>query len=102
VTLTVPAAPASITGPFQSTGSYTISWASSTGATRYELWENLFGGTFSKVYDGANTTKSFNSKPDGEYRYKAKACNAAGCSGFSPTKLVVVCASVCAFAPPGE
>ncbi len=95
VNLVPPSAPASITGPFQTTGSYTISWAASTGATRYELWENFFGGAFSKVYDGANLTKSFNNKPAGEYRYKAKACNAAGCSGDSPTKLVVVCSPQC-------
>jgi YD repeat-containing protein len=101
VNLVPPAAPASITGPFQNTtGSYTISWAASTGATRYELWESVFGGSFSKVYDGANTQKSFNNKPNGEYRYKAKACNAAGCSGYSPTRLVTVCVSNCNFAPP--
>ena len=37
----VPAAPASISGPSMSlTGNYTISWSASTGASRYELWES--------------------------------------------------------------
>jgi YD repeat-containing protein len=101
VTLAIPAAPATITGPsMNTTGNYSISWASSTGATRYELWENFNGSAYSKVYDGANTSKSFTNKQNGEYQYKAKACNANGCSGFSPTKLVQVCVGGCSFAPP--
>jgi YD repeat-containing protein len=101
VTLAVPAAPASITGPsMNTTGNYSISWASSTGATRYELWESVFGSSFSKVHDGTATSKSFSNKPNGEYVYKAKACNAVGCSGFSPTKFVQVCVGGCSFAPP--
>ena len=68
-----------------------------------ELWENINGGTFSKVYDGPNTSKSFSNKPDGTYRYKAKACNVVGCSGYSPTKTVQVCNGACSFAlPPPE
>lgn len=101
VTLAVPAPPASITGPLMNTtGNYTISWSSSTGATRYELWESVFGGPYAKVYDGANTFKSFSNKPNGEYYYRAKACNAAGCSGYSPTKFVQVCVGGCSFAAP--
>lgn len=103
VTLVPPAAPASITGPSQSTtGNYSISWSSSTGATRYELWESVNNGSYSKVYDGANTSKSFSNKPNGEYQYKAKACNSAGCSGYSPIKLVLVCVGGCSFAAPPE
>ena len=105
VSLGVPAAPASISGPsMNTTGNYTISWSSSTGATRYELWESVFGSSFSKVHDGTATSKSFSNKPNGEYEYKAKACNAVGCSGFSPTKFVQVCRGGCSFAapPPGE
>lgn len=96
ITVSVPpAAPASISGPFQSSGNYTISWSSSTGATRYELWESYYGGSYSKVYDGSNTAKSFSSKPAGEYTYKAKACNTAGCSGYSPQRMVTVCSGPC-------
>lgn len=96
-----PPPPANIFGPAgQTTGNYSISWSSSAGATRYELWESIYGGAFFKVYDGSSTSKGFSSKPDGEYRYKAKACNAAGCSGFSPTKLVRVCNGMCSLAAP--
>jgi YD repeat-containing protein len=99
----VPAAPASISGPATSTtGNYSISWASSTGATRYELWETLTGGSAIKVYDGANTSKSFSNKPDGVYKYQAKACNTAGCSGYSIAKFVQVCSGVCNLSLPSE
>ena len=101
VTLSVPAPPASITGPsMNTTGNYTISWSSSSGATRYELWESINGGAFAKVHDGTATSKSFSNKPNGEYQYRAKACNANGCSGYSPTKLVMVCIGGCSFAAP--
>jgi hypothetical protein len=101
VSLGVPAAPATISGPLMNTtGNYSISWSSSTGATRYELWESIFYSPFSKVYDGPNTFKSFSNKPNGEYEYKAKACNAAGCSGYSPIRFVQVCVGGCSFAAP--
>lgn len=103
VTLAVPAAPASISGPFMNTtGNYSISWSASTGASSYELWESVFGSAFSKVHDGPATSKSFSNQPNGEYNYKAKACNVAGCSGFSPTRFVQVCVGGCSFAPPPE
>jgi YD repeat-containing protein len=103
VTLVPPAAPASISGPLMNTtGNYSISWSSSTGASRYELWESVFGSSFSKVHDGPATSKSFSNQPNGEYEYKAKACNVAGCSGFSPTRFVQVCVGGCSFAPPSE
>lgn len=92
----VPAPPASISGPAQvNGGNYSITWSSSAGATRYELWESRFGGSFLKVYDGPNTFKGFSGKPAGEYTYKAKACNAAGCSAFSPTRFCLVCNPYC-------
>lgn len=101
VSLGVPAAPASITGPDMSTtGNYSISWSSSTGATRYELWESRNWAAFAKVHDGAAKLKSFSNKPNGEYQYTAKACNAAGCSGFSATRFVAVCSGGCTFAAP--
>lgn len=90
-----PAPPATVSGPFQSSGSYTISWSTSARATRYELWESRFGGGFTRIYNGSSTARSFNSQPAGEYRYKVKACNAGGCSGFSLTRRVTVCNGPC-------
>lgn len=103
VSLAVPAPPASISGPgMNTTGNYTISWSAVSGATRYELWETIIPGSLSKVYDGPNTSRSFSNKPNGEYKYQAKACNAAGCSGYSVAKFVTVCVGGCNFAAPPE
>jgi YD repeat-containing protein len=96
VSLAPPAAPSNISGPStNTTGNYSISWSAVTGASRYELWERVGASAFTKVYDGPNTARSFSNKPSGEYRYKAKACNAVGCSGDSPVKLVMVCRPNC-------
>jgi hypothetical protein len=46
------------------------------------------------VYDGPNTYCTFLNS-SGEYRYRAKACNAAGCSDFSPIRFVLVCNPYC-------
>lgn len=92
-----PAAPASISGPSQTNGNYTISWSSSTGATRYELWESKGNDPFGQAYDGPNTFKSFNGKASGNYTYKVRACNAGGCSPFSITRSCLVCNPTCGF-----
>jgi YD repeat-containing protein len=96
VNIPVPAAPATISGPSQNTtGNYSISWAASTGATRYELWQSANSGPFTKVHDGTARSKSFTNVPNGEYLYRAKACNAVGCSPYSPSKFVMVCVGGC-------
>ncbi len=75
--------------------SYTISWSSVSGATGYELWESANGGAFIRVYSGAGTSKLFTNATAGEYDYRAKACNASGCSLYSNNKHVDVCAGAC-------
>lgn len=104
VNLPPPPAPSSISGPSTNfTGNFSISWSASAGATRYELWQSIYGGSFTKVYDGPNRSKSFSNKPNGEYTYRAKACNAIGCSGYSPSVFVMVCVGGCNFtAPPSK
>ncbi len=103
VTLAVPLPPASITAPLMNTtGNYSVSWSASTGATRYELWESVNWGAFTRVHNAAATSKSFSSKPNGEYQYKARACSAGGCSGDSATRTVQVCVGGCSFAAPPE
>lgn len=98
VTVTTPAgapAPPSMTGTLNvnnnTTGSYSVTWSASTGATSYRLSEN---GAEITV---AGTSKSFSNVPSGEYYYQARACNAAGvCSGLSSNwKRVRVCIGQC-------
>jgi hypothetical protein len=81
---TVPPAPAMITYPASSsTGSYTITWVSSSGATSYQLERsNDAGGTWSQVYSGANLTYS-ESITNGSYRYHVRATNTSGSSSWT-------------------
>ena len=63
-------------------GSYVVSWSQVTGAADYVL-EEQSGGTWAPVYSGALRSLSINGKPAGTHRYRAKACNPQGCSGYS-------------------
>jgi len=80
----IPPAPATITYPASSsTGQYTVSWTSSTGATSYQLERsNNAGSTWTQVYSGTNLSYS-ESVGNGSYRYHVKATNAAGSSGWT-------------------
>ena len=83
----VPAAP---TGVNASKGTYAekvqVSWTSSTGATSYQVYRNtsnsssgasLLGSPSASPYDDTSATAGTT------YWYFIKACNTAGCSGFS-------------------
>jgi hypothetical protein len=80
----LPSAPASITYPISSsTGQYTVSWASSNAVTSYQLERSSNGGTtWSQVYSGANTSYQENIG-NGSYRYRVKATNTLGSSGWT-------------------
>jgi hypothetical protein len=80
----LPPAPATITYPASSsTGQYTVSWVSSSGATSYQLERsNNAGSTWTQVYSGANLSYS-ESVADGSYRYHVRATNTAGSSGWT-------------------
>lgn len=76
-----PAVPANLSVTFRQHGPdtfrYTASWSASAGATSYEL--TGIGST------GASTTTSwFEESVDGSTTYSVRACNASGCSGWSP------------------
>ena len=90
-----PGVPGAITGASSSsTGSYVLSWGVSSGiVSRYSLYEDGV-----ESYTSAAQTLSTNvaGRRDGIYRYKAQACNSAGCSGFTPDLVVTV------LLPPGR
>lgn len=99
ITVTLPpGTPASIGVPSGSiTGSYTISWGTSTGnVTAYELQEatnsSFTGATL--AYTGTATSKAISGKGNGAYYYRVRACNtSAACSGYragtSPTSVTL-------------
>lgn len=88
VTVTLPpSVPSSISVPSGSTtGSYAISWGSSSGnVTAYELYEannSSFTGAV-LAYSGTATSRAISGKGNGTYYYRVRACNTtAACSGY--------------------
>ncbi|MDQ1118062.1 YD repeat-containing protein [Pseudoxanthomonas sp. SORGH_AS 997] len=80
-----PSAPGSV-----ATGSYTVSWSDVGGASQYRLEESANGGAWSEVLVSAATSYGASGKGTGSYGYRLRACNAAGCSGYSGTASVTV------------
>ncbi|WP_444889300.1 fibronectin type III domain-containing protein [Microbulbifer sp. DLAB2-AA] len=73
-----PAAPSSINyGTFDSDGAYKVSWSSSTGAGRYELYRRVNSGSWSRVYNGSKTSFDESGRSSGNYQYRVRACNTA-------------------------
>ena len=83
VLVTPPLPPASITYPASSnSGQYTVSWASSVGAASYQLERSSNGGgNWGEIYSGVTPSYQENIT-NGSYRYRVKATNAAGSSGW--------------------
>lgn len=72
-----------------STGRYTVSWPAVPTATTYELEERVSSGSWSLVHGGPATQATRASRrTDVVHGYRARACNAAGCGGYSVTKTV--------------
>jgi len=93
VTVTIPPASApSLSAPSSSnTGSYTVSWTGISGATSYNLQEQVNSGAWSTIYSGTGTSRAFSGKANNTlYGYRVNACNAGGCSAWSVTASVQV------------
>lgn len=88
----VPAAPASITvtPTSDSTGTFSVSWPASAGASSYVLWQNANGGGADSVYSGSSTSDSITGLASGRYVYQVQACNSSGCSGFATSGAATV------------
>lgn len=71
-------------------GSYTVNWGAIAGATTYTLEQSANGGAYGVVQNTAALAWNASSQPAGSYVYRAKACNPAGCSGYSATVSVTV------------
>ena len=93
-TVTVPNAPANapnLTTPASSTtGNYAVSWTGPATASRHVLEENANGAGWVGIHDGMGTSKSISGKTSGNYAYRVKGCNAAGCGPWTAQKTVLV------------
>lgn len=82
-----PAAPSAVTVPAVGAGGqYRIAWQApmprETGPTQYTLQESFSSGGWSEAYSGNELGANFDSRPEGEYRYRVNACNPYGCSAY--------------------
>ena len=86
-TANVPSPP---TGVSASDGNYSdkvqVSWSVSSGATSYQVYRNTSNASSGAAQIGTPSATSFDdtaATPTTIYYYFVKACNGAGCSGFS-------------------
>ncbi|GAB3339290.1 hypothetical protein GCM10027359_16390 [Marilutibacter aestuarii] len=71
-------------------GDFTVGWSAVSGAESYSLHQKVDGGSWTQVYAGTGRTKSFTSRPTGTYAFRARACNAEGCSAWSTSASIYV------------
>lgn len=90
VVLLPPPAPGSISVPGTSNGPVSISWAASSTATSYNLYQSFNGGSWTGVYGGGATSASTTEGATGSVIFYVQACNASGCSGFIGSSTVTV------------
>ena len=70
-------APASGSG-----GTYSLSWSTVSGASRYRVEESINSGEWSQVSDTVALSWGTSNRPSGSYRYRARSCH-LGCSAYS-------------------
>jgi hypothetical protein len=67
-------------------GSYTVSWSSVSGATKYDLQERHNDGSWSTIYSGSNTQASRSSRSAGQWCYRVRSCHDCACSSYGSTR----------------
>lgn len=72
------------------TGSYTLSWTGVASSERYELQERLSTGGWVSIHDASATSKTLAGKTTGNWGYRVRACNVAGCTAYTAEKVVAV------------
>ncbi|AWV08083.1 wall associated protein [Lysobacter maris] len=91
VVLLPPASAPTVTAPSSdNNGAYTVTWTGVSTANEYRLEQRKDGGSWSQIHAGTGTSKAVSGLTNGSYGYRARACNASGCSGYSAIKTTVV------------
>lgn len=84
-----PPSPSLQAPPSSDSGAYRVSWSTVATAISYDV-EQSAGGGWSSVSSGTSTSVDLTGRPNGTYRYRARACNTSGCGGWSAEISVVV------------
>lgn len=80
----MPAVAPTISVPPNSTsGAYSISWNSISGAATYLLQEQVNGSNWTTLQNGASINWTANNKTSNAYGYRVQACNVTGCGPWS-------------------
>jgi hypothetical protein len=84
---TLPAPVLSDSGGGVACPSDVLQWTSVTGATSYQIWSRelrpAIAPTFNEIYSGTALSLRITLSQGFALAYKAAACDAQGCSGFS-------------------
>jgi len=87
----IPGVPSGLAAPANNgTGSYTVSWGGVSGASSYNLQQQVNGGSWTTVASPTGTSWAASGKATGNYGYRVQSCNAGGCSAWSATATTVV------------
>lgn len=90
---TPPPTPSSITVPstVKVGESFTVSWSSSSGATRYYLERSINGGSYTQVYSGSSRSYSDTALASWyTVRYRVRAYNSDGYSSYRTSDTIII------------
>src|SRR3546814_19050739 len=94
ITVSLPPDPPSLSVPGSSyTGTYTVSWNSPPGATRYRLEELSGSGAWNEIQVTSITSEILSGKGNGTFSYRVRACidtSPRSCGGYSNIESVTV------------
>lgn len=74
---------------YATNGAFTVQWTQVKGASRYELAERT-SGEWRVVYEGKALSLKVVDRARAQYSYRARTCNAAGCSDWGPAASIFV------------
>jgi len=72
------------------TGAYVVSWAGVATAASYQLEQRVGSGSWTLLQSGTALSRSVSGAAAGQYSYRVKACNDAGCGPLSAAKTILV------------
>jgi YD repeat-containing protein len=90
ITLPPGSAPSIAGGGNSTSGTYTISWSTVSGATGYNFAGTTNGGGLVGIQYNASTSWTASNLGNATYAYQVQACNAGGCGPWSAQAVVTV------------
>ncbi|MCG9769375.1 fibronectin type III domain-containing protein [Pseudoalteromonas sp. CO348] len=89
-TSAAPTMPNNVSANVTSNSNITISWGSVSGATKYIREARIGSGSWMHSKEYLSTSVSFTNVAPNQYRYRVKACDASGCSGWKYSNTITI------------